>query len=413
VSFITPLDILNRALQRCGKPRVGSFADRNPNAQEMAFIYDKVRRAELRRNTWRFATRRAALRPLDSTVLRLVPANWSATEIYVVGSIVTYQGQIYYSRVSPNLNQAPTDQYSSGWGLYFGPRYVPAWLDTVQTGTPAAAAPGGYYAGELVYNPGTNPGYTVFLSMTSANNDTPGSYPLWAATQTYMIGDTVGTLPLQLSFVPGDLPVDFSPGGLPIDWTGAAYQSTIDLNLNNAPPGPGWAALPVTNQTDVQTGNNWLQLDATLRSESTLIYPLGSGPLSQPQTRNAYPLPNNFLREAPQCPKPGTNFLGAPSEPFPDDWEYNGNFIVSSSFDPILFRFIADISNVPDMDDMFCEGVSARMAMEANPLLTDSTVKQQLLARQYKDIMGEARTVNSIEEGYVVQPEDEYLTVRY
>jgi hypothetical protein len=69
--FTTPLDIVNRALQHCGRRRIFSFTDLTDNAQEMAFLYDKLRRAELRRNVWTFATRRTVLRPIDFTTMTL------------------------------------------------------------------------------------------------------------------------------------------------------------------------------------------------------------------------------------------------------------------------------------------------------------------------------------------------------
>ena len=82
MSFLTPIDIANRALQHVGASRIDptlGFTEISKNAQEISFCYDKLRRAELRRNVWRFAIRSAVLRPIDTTTLMLVPALCSAS----------------------------------------------------------------------------------------------------------------------------------------------------------------------------------------------------------------------------------------------------------------------------------------------------------------------------------------------
>jgi hypothetical protein len=64
------------------------FSEISSRSSECAFVYDKLRRAELQRNTWRFAIREAVLRAIDSTTLLLVPALYVSTTTYFVGSIV-------------------------------------------------------------------------------------------------------------------------------------------------------------------------------------------------------------------------------------------------------------------------------------------------------------------------------------
>jgi len=88
-----PVDIVNRALQILELPRVNSLNDSNPSAQECLFLYDKLRRAMLRRHVWTFATRRVALRPIASTTVLMHPATW-VPGTYPSGSIVEYQNII-------------------------------------------------------------------------------------------------------------------------------------------------------------------------------------------------------------------------------------------------------------------------------------------------------------------------------
>ena len=52
--------------------RIGTLQDPTKNAAECAAAYDKLRRAELRRNCWRFSTRKAALRPMYANTTYLV-----------------------------------------------------------------------------------------------------------------------------------------------------------------------------------------------------------------------------------------------------------------------------------------------------------------------------------------------------
>src|SRR5450631_4278994 len=100
-AFFVPVDIGNRAAQHCGAEMMDTtlgFADGKVGRQ-IGNVYDKLRRAELRRNTWRFATRRVILRPIDTNTMLLSPAMWSASTTYFVGSVVTdSSGYLWASR---------------------------------------------------------------------------------------------------------------------------------------------------------------------------------------------------------------------------------------------------------------------------------------------------------------------------
>ena len=68
------LDIANRALFHLGVQPLQSVTENSQRNATITFLYDKVRRAELRRNCWRFSTKRVALRPLTTTTQMVVPA---------------------------------------------------------------------------------------------------------------------------------------------------------------------------------------------------------------------------------------------------------------------------------------------------------------------------------------------------
>lgn len=385
-AFLLPIDIDNRALQHCGQKRLVTLADQSKNASEVIACYDKLREAELRRNVWRFSIREVILRPftdglsvtgttLSGPTMILVPEVYDPAKTYVVGSIVSFtDGFTYIATGAAALATAPG---AAPWTQYFGPMTVSCYDTTGQTG---------YFAGELVYTPAAaNP--VVYLSLQNSNKDVPTTVPDYDPAVIYNKGATV-------------------------TYSATVYQSTADLNFNVTPTGAApWIAVPAT-QPDQQAGRHWLKLSATLKS-LTFVYPLGSGPSSQNTTKNAFLLPNGFLRKAPTDPKQGNlSYLGRPTAPIVDDWLFEGNWLVSAYSNPLLLRFVADIKDVSAMDAMFCEGLGARIGMEVCESLTQSTERLTTIGQQYKLFMSEARTVNGIETGSEEAPLDDYLACR-
>ena len=116
---------------------------------------------------------------------------------------------------------------------------------------------------------------------------------------------------------------------------------------------------------------------------------------------------------APQDPKAGIySFLGAPAYNTQNDWLLEGDYLLSQCATPIIVRFIADVMSVKEMDDLFCEGLAARIAVETCEIITNSNAKQQTCNNAYNKFMGEARIVDAIETGAVEPPEDDYIVCR-
>lgn len=386
VAFVSPIDIMNRALQRVGQTRIATLTDDSKACDEVTFCYDKLRVAEMRRNVWTFSIRTVALRPYSPPsgatlgTMLLVAATWDATKHYIQGSLVSFtNGRVYFSRTT-NTASSP-DTNPADWSQYFGPKTVSPYVVTTPQTT--------YYPGELVYTlSGATP--TVYLCL-AASTDVPTTTNAWITTTYYSKGDTV---------------------------TGSnatVYQSLLDFNTAIDPTtdaGVHWATTPVANQPDQRAGQNWLKLDATTKSIN-FVYPVGSGPAFDPTTLNVYFLPYGFLREAPQNPKAGVNnFLGGPSGNQYNDWQFNGGFILTNCDPLIMLRFAADIADVTLMDNMFCEALSCRIGMEVCEILTQSTSKIQTIGAEYKQFAGDARVVNGIEQGPIEAPQDEFITVR-
>src|SRR5258706_426556 len=472
MNFLSPVDIANRACQHCGVTRISDtlgFTEDSLQSGEISFAYDKLRRAELRRNVWQFAIRKAAIRPIDTTTMFLKPVLWASTTTYGLGAIVSDSSKyLWQSRAQDNLNNTPGN--SLQWEAYAGPLTVQPYDMTGKTG---------YFAGELVYETPGDGTFAVYMSLLTGNSQDPRQPTTWISTTTYIKDQVVlfyaawasgttyaagaGVTLNDIAYISlaagniGNSP-DVSPtkwiassiplappyysattnyiignfvtylglkyvaiaagvGNLPTNasfW--AAQQATtyfaslIDFNLNNSPgSAPALWAAGTTYATGNTVGGSdgniyssigssnvghdptltigfwtntgvlnpwttvdpfgtaataWLQIIVAL-SDLQFAFPIGTGPAVQTTTRNIFRLPANFLRKAPQDPKAGsTSFLGAPSGLMYDDWNLEGSYLISRESAPIVIRFVADITDVISFDDMFCEGLAARIAFE-------------------------------------------------
>ena len=448
-AFTVPEDIANRALQHCGVRRITSFTEDSKQATECAFTYDKVRQAELQRNIWKFATKLAALRPIETASffpatqtpqvttspaptpsMLLVPEIWSATETHFPGSIVQDTlGGIWKSTVDNNLNNPPGAVGSTAWDTYFGPMSV----QQFQTGlnTPTA-----YYAGEIVYETDNLGHFQVYVSLLNGNTVDPSLPTAWVNTTTFMQGDVVqgsnnwyymSLINLNLNNDPTLAPLPwnsgstYSIGDLVAGVDGNIYESLVNTNTGHDPTtdtGANWyrtgALQTWTGQFVGGTGNDqWRRIGATL-ARMTFTYPVGTGPLSQAETKNVFLLPHGFLRTAPQDPKAGSvSWLGAPSGRQYNDWLIQDGFLISSFPNTIVLRFIADVNQVPQMDPMFCEGLACRVADGVCETLTQNDSRLAGIERKYIKFMGEARLANMIETGAVEPPMDDYISARF
>lgn len=391
--FLSPVDIANRALQHCGRDRIFTFADPSREAQEMSSAYDKLRRAELRRNCWRFAARRAWLWPLDTTSLFLVPAAWASGTTYNRGDMVAYGNLYWVSRIASNAGNTPAGTNNASgsgadglaWDTYFGSLNVEMWN---VLGGNVETTNLGYATGDLVYKTPGDGTYKIYVSLTDNNTQQPDDVDAWSASVMYASGAVVS-------------------------YNGTNYQSLVALNFNNEPDtSPSQWTTTITSAT---VSGSWRQISNTTATGTpdVVTYPIGTGPASEINSRNIFRLPAGFLRKAPQMPSYGrVSPLGQPVGNTYTDWELTDGFIVSASATPIIFRFIADVQDVSLFDDMFCEGLAARLALDVGPMLTDKPIDRAHIQRAYDRAMFEARVVNSIDESADDPPEDEWVTVR-
>lgn len=427
MSFRTPVDIANRGLQHLGQTRISEtdgFTEDSGRASAMAFAYDKLRRPELRANYWQFATRRVVLRPVDTTTMIIAPPLWASTTTYRPGAIVTDEGNaLWVSNYPDNINNTPGNSYF--WEVYTGPLTANPYDSTIA-----------YFAGEIVYTFDGDGTYQVFVSLENSNDEDPNVGTDWDDETVYMrdqVVDYLGTPFISLI----DLNMANTPSATPNPWSsgttysigqqvyGSVADPTIYTSLQNSNTGHTPASSPTfwTNTGVFQpwadtisggTGSKkWLELTPIALTDFFMIYPIGTGPSSNAVTKNIYRLPAGFVRKAPLDPKAGsTSPLGAPSGLAYDDWLIENDFIVTTEARAIVLRFIADIQDVTKMDDMFCEGLAARMALETCEELTQSTGKKQAVASEYNKFINIAKKTNAIETGPIEPPEDDFLQCR-
>ena len=505
MSFSQPVDIANRAIQHVGATRIVTLADDSKAAAEISQCYDGLRQAELRRNVWTFAVRRAVLYPINGPIagqnpvqsvpsppqtitaalpsMLLVPETWSPTESYDFGTIVQDStGTFWVSTAQSNVNQVPGAAGVTAWESYFGSEVVQPYDPTVN-----------YFIGDLVYQSLGDNQINVYVSLFTGNSSNPSTPTPWSATTTYAQGDvvqdaqgyfwqstnslntgnqpgvygawsvsptyTIGALVIgsdnvlyqaiisttNVNPANGASPTDWLALGFPGSWPmwnanttyakgdiiagtdGTLYQSVQGSNTGNQPVGSTynpntpltnwWSGLRLPNPWIANVGastanQNWLGLDATLLPLN-INWPVGTGPSIQTETRNIFRLPKGYLRVAPQEPKQGSNsFLGSVTGLAYTDWEYDGEYIISRTPFPIVFRFVANITQVHKMDAMFCEGLGARIGFETCETITQSVTKLGAISKAYKTFIDEARTVNGIEQGPTEPPVDDYLSCR-
>lgn len=431
MEFLTPVDIANRALQHCGAPKIDptlGFTEDSKSATETSFCYGKLRRAELRRNVWRCATRKAVLRPIDATTMLLLPALWVETTTYFLGSIASDEaGVAWVSRIPDNLGNQPLNSLT--WEPYFGPLTV-SLFDPGQS----------YNSGELVYTAAGDGTYRVYVSLVAGNADVPGTTSAWDATATYFkdqVATYSGTPYLSLI----DLNTGQRPDLMPAPWDSGTtytlgntvagsdnliYSSLGSGNTGFDPVSDGgahWLRIGLVPWTATFVGGagsvKWRQIGGAefpmgvALSPMNILYPIGSGPTGQSSGQNVYRLPAGFLCLAPQNPKQGgPTWLGAGSGFTYNDWQLERDFLLTGDSGPITFRFVADVTDVAGMDDLFCEMLAAVIAKEVCEPLTQSTAKLGAITAASKRAEDTAIIKNAIENGADMPPDDDWVTVR-
>ena len=127
-----------------------------------------------------------------------------------------------------------------------------------------------------------------------------------------------------------------------------------------------------------------------------------------------FALPKGYLRMLPEDPMIESTGQLVTSGGIPQtDFQFEGDFIITSLPGPILLRFVADVSNVLEMDALFCEGLAARIAFELGEMLTQNKDKIAAASAAYAAFMSDARLINWIETGNTEPEEEQYQAMEH
>lgn len=117
----------------------------------------------------------------------------------------------------------------------------------------------------------------------------------------------------------------------------------------------------------------------------------------------SYQLPSDFVKLLAQDPEQNMNDL---------DWQIEGRKIITNETAPLEIRYIYNVDDPNEMDALFRETLSSKLALELAEELTQSNTKKEALLRAYKDTIAEARKANAFERVSQVPQSDSWVTIR-
>ncbi len=209
-----------------------------------------------------------------------------------------------------------------------------------------------------------------WVAQNPATTQVPTDYPWLEYTgQTY--------IPL---YVPG---APYYPGELIKGPNGILYLNLADNNTS-VPPNATWRAIAGASTLPAL-------------SFSPLRYTTNTFPAVG---KNVFPLPPSYLRPMAQDPKAaGTAAQIVTGGAQALDYEIEQGQLLTAADGPLVFRFGADIQIVQSLDDLLCEAIAARMALELNETITQSPQKATMLNSLYEEAIAKAVRLNAIEAG--------------
>lgn len=230
-----------------------------------------------------------------------------------------------------------------------------------------------YAAGDIVAD---SAGY-LWLSIRGTNlAQTPGAggvNPYWVS---YFGPQVVQVWDTTVQYFPGDMVV--VGGALTVVYIAVA---------------PSLAQTPAN-------ATYWHLVAGATTSAIVQLSPLGVNPPAGATTRKLYQLPANYIRLAPQDPKAASiSRQGLTAGMMYNDWEIENGYLFTNDTAPIIFRFVADETDVTLMDNMFCETWAAHLAVEVCVILTQSIEKLNTALGVYHSNLAIAKAMNAVEEG--------------
>lgn len=118
---------------------------------------------------------------------------------------------------------------------------------------------------------------------------------------------------------------------------------------------------------------------------------------------NSFTLPSDFVRLLPSYPEDNLNDL---------DFQIEGKKILTDEDAPLYIRYIYDVTDPNEMDALFREALSCKLALELCEEITQSNSKKEAVSKEYEFCIKQAKRSNAIENVAQEPPEDTWVTVR-
>lgn len=118
---------------------------------------------------------------------------------------------------------------------------------------------------------------------------------------------------------------------------------------------------------------------------------------------NSFPLPADYVRLL--APDPEVNYNDI-------DWIIEGRNIITNDSAPLDVRYIYDVTDPNEMDALFRESFSAKLAEATCEEITQSNSKIANAQVAYKQAISDAKHANAIEKTAEKPPEDDWVTCR-
>lgn len=119
---------------------------------------------------------------------------------------------------------------------------------------------------------------------------------------------------------------------------------------------------------------------------------------------NAYTLPSDCLLVIPPYVEDDNVYR---------DWVIENKKIISDESAPLRIRYVGRIEDPSEMDVLFREALSTKMAYEMCEKLTQSNTKKESLRADYDEIIKKARKQSSIQSVPAKSPDDTWTMARY
>lgn len=145
---------------------------------------------------------------------------------------------------------------------------------------------------------------------------------------------------------------------------------------------------------------NFAMTRAELAAQNPLTIPT---PPSAYPFQNRFPVPSDFLRLV--------EVLG-PSTVV-DAYKYERRAILADSDGPVFIRYVADVAETAEWDDLFTEAFASRLAFQIADRITGDRGRKADCWAAYKAAIAEAAGVDAKEDPPEEAPDSSWVTSRY